>query len=80
VVEEGQQHFETEAAAMEWLQSQDDWMPHVYRNDGLVVGWRTVIPDRKQLNVDVWQLLIAGRRPTSLDGADDSAITVKGLR
>jgi hypothetical protein len=80
VVEEGQQHFDTVRAALEWLKERGDWMPHVYRNDGLVVGWRTVVPDRKQLNVEVWQLLVAGRKPTALEGADDAAITSKGLQ
>ena len=70
VVEEGQQHFETREAALEWIKGQGDWMPYVYRNDGLVVGWRTVVPNRKQLNVEVWQLLVAGEKPTSLNGAN----------
>jgi hypothetical protein len=80
VVEEGQQNFDTAAAALAWVRARSDWMPYVYRNDGLVVGWRTAIPERKQLNVDVWQLLVAGRKPTELEGATDSAITTRGLR
>jgi hypothetical protein len=80
VVEEGQQHFDTVAAALAWVKARGDWMPYVYRNDGLVVGWRTVVADRKQLNVDVWQLLIAGKKPAGLEGAADSAIATRGLR
>jgi hypothetical protein len=38
------------------------------------VGWRTVIPHRKQLEVRVWQLFIGGKKPTSLPGADDNGI------
>lgn len=76
VVEEGQQHFDTIDQAMEWIEKQRSAMPHVYRNDGLVVGWGTVIPDRKELNVEVWQLLIGGSKPTTLPGATDAAITM----
>jgi hypothetical protein len=75
VVEEGQQHFATVEDAMAWLNEESKWMPYVYRNDGLAVAWRTVIPERKQLNVDVWQILIGGRRPTRLPDADDNAIS-----
>lgn len=79
VTEEGQQHFETVEAAFEWIRTRSDWMPYVYRNDGLVVGWRTVIPDRKQLNVEVWQLFVAGKKPNRLEGATEDAITARGL-
>jgi hypothetical protein len=75
VVEEGQQHFATVEEAVAWLKKKSEWMPYVYRNDGLAVGWRTVIPYRKQLNVDVWQILIGNQKPTRLPGADDGAIT-----
>jgi hypothetical protein len=75
VVEEGQQHFTTVDEAVAWLNKKSEWMRYVYRNDGLAVGWRTVIPYRKQLNVDVWQILIGGQKPTGLPGADDSAIS-----
>ena len=75
VVEEGQQHFTTVDEAVAWLNKKSEWMRYVYRNDGLAVGWRTVIPYRKQLNVNVWQILIGGQKPTRLPGADDSAIS-----
>jgi hypothetical protein len=75
VVEEGQQHFQSEAEALQWLKERD-WQPHVWRRDGLVVGWRR-ISDRKQLNVDVWQILIDGKKPDNLPGAQDDKITVE---
>jgi hypothetical protein len=74
VVEEGQQHFETVEGAMQWLAAKARWMPYVYRNDGLTVGWHTVLPDRKQLNVEVWQILVGGQKPTALPDASDSSI------
>jgi hypothetical protein len=80
VVEEAKQSFDTPDEAMEWLKARSQWMPYVYRNDGLAVGWRTVIPYRKQLEVHVWQMLVAGRRPTFLHGASDAAITTTNLR
>jgi hypothetical protein len=79
VVEEGQQHFDTADAAVAWVKARQ-WMPYVYTNDGLVVGWDTTIPERKQLNVEVWQLLVAGSRPTQLGGADDAAVKATKLR
>lgn len=72
VLEEGQQHFKTVNAAMAWLKGRA-YMPFVYRNDGLVVGWGKVL-ERKQLNVEVWQIMINGKKPTKLPGATDSAI------
>lgn len=80
VVEEGQQHFDTVDAALEWVQQRSKAIPYVYRNDGLAVAWQTVIPERKQLNVYVWQLLVAGKKPTALVGATDAAITTKNLQ
>jgi hypothetical protein len=74
VVEEGQQHFDSVEAAMEWI-AQRTWMPFVYRNDGLMVGWGKV-PGRYQLDVEVWQLMINGEKPASLPGATDEAIKV----
>jgi hypothetical protein len=75
VVEEGQMHFATVDEAMAWLKARDRYMPHVHRNDGLVVGWKKE-PSRKQLNVEVWQFLIAGAKPVTLPGSTDAAITV----
>jgi hypothetical protein len=74
-VEEGQQHFATVDEAMDWLKARAESMPYAYRNDGLAVGWRTVIPDRKQLEVHVWQIFIDGKKPRSLPGAADNSIT-----
>jgi hypothetical protein len=72
VVEEGQQHFNSTDDALAWLKVQN-WQPHVWNSTGLVVGWRTV-PERRQLNVDVWQVYVAGKKPADFPGADDEAI------
>jgi hypothetical protein len=76
VVEEGQQHFASLEEASSWLRSRNrGWMAYTYRDDGLVVGWKRV-PSRRQLNVEVWQILIQGSRPTRLDGSENGKITV----
>jgi hypothetical protein len=76
VVEEGQQHFGSLAEALSWLRSRNrDWMHYVYRDDGLVVGWKRV-PSRRQLSVEVWQILIQGTKPSKLDGSDNDRIRV----
>ncbi len=75
VTEEAQQHFKTVEEAMSWIKKQDS-MPFVYRNDGLMVGWDKVLK-RKQLNVEVYQILIGGRKPKGLPGSHDDKIVVK---
>jgi hypothetical protein len=74
VVEEGQQHFKTADEALKWLAGRK-YMPYVYRDDGLVVGWSKT-PARKQLNVEVWQILINGKKPTKLAGSQGDKIKV----
>ncbi len=76
VLEEGQQHFETEAAAIDWIRSRERRFPYVWRNDGLVVGWGKVL-GRGQLNVEVWQMVVAGKKPTDFTGGNDDAIVVE---
>jgi hypothetical protein len=76
VVEEGQQHFSSVEEALSWLRSRNrGWLDYVYRDDGLVVGWKRV-PSRRQLNVEVWQILIQGSKPAKLDGSDNDRIRV----
>jgi len=77
VVEEGQMKFDSEEQALAWLNEpyQIDILDRVYNNDGLVVGWGRS-PKRKQLNVDVWQIYIGGKKPMHLSGADDLAVSI----
>lgn len=78
VVEEGQQHFKSVDEAMAWLKDRS-WMPFVYRDDGLVVGWGKVLP-RRQLNVEVWQILVDGKKPDRLPGSRNGAIVVDTVK
>ncbi len=75
VVEEGQQHFRSVSDALEWVRALPRSFHTAYRGDGLVIQWLQS-PGRSQLNVDVWQVCIAGDRPKDLPGADDSRVTV----
>lgn len=74
VLEEGQQHFGTMEEALKWLRSpvRDDC---VYRDDGLVVCWSRN-PSRKQLNANVWQIYVDGKKPTSLPGSRNENVIV----
>jgi hypothetical protein len=48
----------------------------VYRNDGLAVGWM-LVPARRQLDVEVWQIYVNGKKPGRLPGARDDLIDVR---
>lgn len=74
VVEEGQQHFESTEEVLRWI-AERAWLSPVYRNDGLVVGWAKVL-QRKQLDVEVWQVYVRGSKPTRLPGSQDDKIRV----
>lgn len=74
VTEEGQQHFQSVDEAIEWIRSRT-WMPYVYRDDGLLVGWKKTLP-RRQLNVEVWQILVDGEKPAQLPGSQNEKIIV----
>jgi hypothetical protein len=73
VLEEGQQHFNTIEDAMNWIKLQKSHNPVVYRDDGLFVEYGKKL-DREQLDVDVWQLFINGKKPYKLQGSNNKAI------
>jgi len=74
VLGEEQKDFKTIDDALKWL-SELTWIPHVYRDDGLVVGWDKN-PSRSQLNVNVWQIYINGKRPIKMLGSQNDKIIV----
>jgi hypothetical protein len=74
VVEEGQQHFKTVEESLKWVRSRT-WQPYVYRDDGLMIGWSKTLP-RRQLNVEVWQLYVDGKKPQRLPGSNNKKIIV----
>lgn len=76
VLQEGIQNFKSKSAALKWLNAFTGYKYKAYRNDGLCVWWDKT-PDRRQLNVDVFQILVRRKKPDCLKGASDDAISVK---
>ncbi len=74
VLDEGQQHFQTIEEALKWIGLAEQ-AGCIYRDDGLMVCWGRVLA-RKQLNVEVWQIMIAGKKPRSLPGSKNDAVSV----
>jgi Ankyrin repeats (3 copies)/Ankyrin repeat len=77
VTEEGQQHFKSAEEAVAWIRKRS-WMPYVYRDDGMMVGWSKTLP-RRQLNVEVWQILVDGKKPGRLPGSENDKIVVTNV-
>jgi hypothetical protein len=80
LAEEGRLFFKSESEALRYLSVEGGSYKPVFNNRGLVVGYNIVnIPGGKPTRmVDVWQIYINGQRPMSLQGANDSAVTIKG--
>lgn len=73
VVDESVRDFDSEqqlAAALIEGSAIMDW---VYTSDGLVVGFGRT-PSRKQINIDLYQFLVRGKKPDSLPGAKPDQI------
>lgn len=70
---EGIRRFPTLEEALQWLGKQSAEFPTVHRNDGLVVSSSKSDPPNR-LTVEVWQILIDGKKPSSLPGARDAAL------
>ena len=75
VLNEGVLWFKTKNDALAWIRQNQSAKYCVYSADGLMVNWQKV-PARKQLNVDVWQIMVAGEKPTSLEGSENDRIAV----
>lgn len=81
LLDEGRLFFDSARDAVRYLQTRD--VPFVYNNQGLAVGLKVVEwpgKERKEpvRTVEVWQIYINGRKPASLPGAKDGAISVVG--
>ena len=74
ILQEGQQHFESEPQALDWLQKENRRSWTVYRDDGLAVSFDK-FPHRT-LGVEVWQLFINGEKPKKLPGSSNGRISV----
>lgn len=81
LLDEGRLFFDSTRDAMSYLRTRD--VPLVYNNQGLAVGLKVVEWPGKERHepvrtVEVWQIYIKGRKPTSLPGARDDAISLSG--
>jgi hypothetical protein len=74
VLDEGQQHFESERQALDWLQEESGVYPTVYRDDGLVVSFDKY--PRRTMWVRVWQIFIHGEKPKELPGSTNDRISI----
>lgn len=75
VVGEGQIHFETMDAAEYWISRYNSSRsPSVWSSDGVLLKW-SLTPQRDQLNIDLWQICIAGRKPSALKGSRSGSFT-----
>lgn len=83
VSEEGVRHFEDAETALRWLRAKASWADelfdeggHAVSEDGLVLVWAK---DREegQLNVDIWQVYIRGRKPERFGIPDRSPPLIK---
>jgi hypothetical protein len=75
VVGEGQIHFDNHETAEKWIKRQPDFFKKVWNTDGLLVTWAT-IPERSQLNVDVWQMCLNGKPYTPAGVSKNSTLSV----
>jgi len=73
VFEEGQQHFQNVDDAMIWIEKCKQWVPLVYRNDGLLVAYGKAL-SREQPIGGVWRIMINGQKPVKLEGSGNDAI------
>ena len=79
VVEEATINFDSEDQIYAFLRQSSDYMDWVFTNNGLVVGFGRT-PSRKQINIDLWQILLRGRKPNGLIGAEPEHIVVTGQK
>ena len=76
VLDEGVLWFKTVDDAVNWIKrARSSGVDYVFTDDGLLIGFGK-LPARKQVNVDVWQIMIAGEKPRSLPGSKNDLVSV----
>ncbi len=80
LVDEGRLYFSSISEALKYLYEDRPYFKPIYTNNGLVFGYgEHIVGVGKPIrNVQLWQIYINGKRPTSIPGADDSAFLVSG--
>ena len=78
LAQEAELDFKSETDFLKWRN--EEWNRQrinvIYNDSGIAAGW-CKSPSRSQLNVDVWKILINGKVPRHLSGANNSAIILK---
>jgi hypothetical protein len=75
VVQESVINFENLDQVQAFLMQSKDYMDWVYSEDGLVVGFGRNSA-RRQINIDLWQILLNGKKPESLTGTGRERIRI----
>lgn len=73
VVQESKIYFSNYEELYSFLRQSSGVMDWVYTSDGLVVGY-SKSASRNQINLDLWQLFVGGKKPSDLRGARDEDI------
>ena len=75
-LDEGVLWFKTVDDALNWIKrAHSTGVDYVFTDDGLLIGFGK-LPARKQVNVSVWQIMIAGEKPRSLPGSKNDLVSV----
>ena len=87
IIEEGQQFFSNEEDLYQWIAWARRWGGELrYTSNGLLMRWQArhrgaeEAGPKRSLNVDVVQLMLRGRKPHGLQGADDAAFTITNAK
>ena len=75
VAEDSQVDFETMEDVEKWLYQGSAVMDWVYTDDGLVIGFAKT-SSRNQVNIEVYQFYINGKKPSVLKGSRPENINV----
>jgi hypothetical protein len=76
ILGEGVLWFKTVDDAVNWIKrARSTGVDYVFTDDGLLIGFGK-LPARKQVNVEVWQIMIAGEKPRSLSGSRNDLVSV----
>jgi hypothetical protein len=76
VLEEGVLWFKTKEDAANWIKrARSTGVDYVFTDDGLLVGFGRV-QARKQVNVDVWRIMVDGEKPRALPGSRNDLVSV----
>ena len=73
VLEESVRDFTTEDEIYTALRESSHYMDWVYTSNGLVCGLG-MSPERRQVNITIWRILLKGKEPSNLTGARNYAI------